>query len=203
MGLFDFDEAFEKNLVNYNNNITSRVIRISSKIKLENKLKRQNVERLIESLPLADESLHIVSNGSFDYFTLIPHVIELSNSVADDFYFSTWTMSRDNVVQIIDMFDRGLIKNINALTGEYFRSRESKVYAIFEDAVLQRSQRIFSNKNHAKVTLIHINQNYYVIEGSANFTANPRIEQFVLTNSKELFNFHKEWMNQILTKGMD
>lgn len=119
MNLFNFDTAFEKDLINYHNDITPRIIKLSSKIKFENKMKRQNVENLITELPLNDESLHIVSNGTFDYFTLIPHIISLSQNFVTDFYFSTWTMSRENVIQIIDLFDRGLLKNVNALTGEW------------------------------------------------------------------------------------
>lgn len=201
MSLFNFESAFEKDLINYHNDITPRVIKISSKIKFENKLKRQNVERLITELPFSNESLHIVSNGTFDYFTIIPHIIKLSNGFVTDFYFSTWTMSRENVIQIIDLYDRGLLKNVNALTGEYFRTRESKVFSILDESLTHRKQRLFANKNHAKVTLLQINEDYFVIEGSANFTANPRIEQFILSNSKDLFNFHKAWMNEIFIKN--
>lgn len=200
MSLFNFDDAFERNLERYNNDITSRVVKISAKIKFENKMKRENVEKLITELPLIDESLHIISNGSFDYFTLIPRIIDLSQSCVDNFYFSTWTMSRENAIQIIDLFDRSLFKNINALTGEYFRTRESKVYSFFQSQLIERKQVIVSNKNHSKVTLMKIGENYFVIEGSANFTANPRIEQFILSNSKELFEFHKEWMDKIIKK---
>lgn len=86
------------------------------------------------------------------------------------------------------------------MTGDYFRTREAKVYSFFLNELLSRSQKFTSNKNHAKVTLCQIDKNYIVIEGSANFTSNPRIEQFVISNSIELYNFHKEWMNKILTK---
>lgn len=40
-----------------------------------------------------------------------------------------------------------------------------------------------------------------MIEGSANFTANPRIEQFIISKSKELFDFHKDWMNEVIRKN--
>jgi hypothetical protein len=40
----------------------------------------------------------------------------------------------------------------------------------------------------------------FIIEGSANFTANPRIEQFILSNHVGLFHFHRSWMDKILTK---
>lgn len=35
------------------------------------------------------------------------------------------------------------------------------------------------------------------VEGSANFTANPRIEQFTISNDTALANFHKKWIENI------
>lgn len=197
--LFDFDEAF-KDVVkpqHQNNGMSSRSINIKTKIKFKNKLKINHIEKILEELPLQDESLHIVSNRTFDYFNIIPRLIELANQNVDTFYFSTWTMSHQNVISIFEMFDQGIFKNIHALTGEYFKSRETAVYSILEMGIEERKQKLFSNKNHTKVTLLEIGDEHYVIEGSANFTANPRIENFIITNSKELFYFHKEWMDQI------
>lgn len=197
--LFDFDQfelkATEKNSVT--NGMTSRSQKVKLKVRFENRLKTNQVAKVIYELPLTDESIHIVSNGNFDYFTIIPRIIELAENNCDLFYFSTWTMSHENVMQILDMFDSGVFKNINALTGEYFRSRETAVYSILEQGIEKRGQKLFSNKNHTKVTLLKIGTDHYVIEGSANFTANPRIENFVLTNNEDLFNFHKEWMELI------
>ena len=80
------------------------------------------------------------------------------------------------------MYDKGVFQNVNALTGEYFRTRESAVFHILDMGLKSRKQRLFANKNHAKVTLLQIGENYYVVEGSANFTANEKKMQ-------ELFNF--------------
>ena len=38
---------------------------------------------------------------------------------------------------------------------------------------------------------------FIVIEGSANFTANPRLEQNVMVNDEDLFRFHAEWMEEM------
>ena len=99
------------------------------------------------------------------------------------------------------MYDQADISNINALVGEYLASRDKGLFNYLKLGMIDRKQRLSSAKNHAKVVLLTDDTNYYVVEGSANFTANPRIEQFVLTNHKELFNFHKEWMNLLLTKS--
>lgn len=198
--LFDFDTAFDRKLDKLENGITPQKIKIRTKIKFEDKMKREKVGELIDTLPEPGESLHIVSNGSFDYFTVIPHIIEMCGENVEDFYFSTWTLSVTNVASMLDMFDRGILKNLNALTGDYMKTREANVYHSLLAGIKSRGQRIANNKNHSKVTLMKCGENFFVVEGSANFTANPRIEQFVLTNHEGLFHFHKKWMEEIISR---
>lgn len=176
---------------------TARKIRIQTKIRFLNRTKRQRVHELIDALPTVGESLHIVSNGHFDYFTLVPTIIDMENGVVSDFWFSTWTMSHNNVCQIFELFDKGKLLNIHALTGLYFKKREATVYLQLFEGMNKRGGCLFASENHAKVTLMKIGEKHYVIEGSANFTANPRVEQFVICQSKELFDFHKSWMQEI------
>lgn len=203
MGNFNFALAFETDLDEKSRNgMTARAQKIKTKIKFENKLKREAVEELFSELPAPGESLHIVSNGRFDYFTLVPHIIDLAGEpLVDEFWFSTWTMSHENVVQILNLFDRGIFKKIVGMTGEYFRSREKAVWHILETGMAERGQTLFANKNHSKVTLLRFSGGEnIVVEGSANFTANPRIEQFIVTHSPELFEFHRDWMQKLIKK---
>ena len=181
------------------NGIKSRAVIYQTTIRMENRWKKKRVEEVVTDLPRQGESMHIVSNGSFDYSTLVPRIIDLSLAdYCSEYYFSTWTMSHDHVLQIIDLFNNGYIKQVTALTGEYFRTRESATYSILANWCEVNGQRHFANKNHSKVTLLKMGNEYFTIEGSANYTANPRIEQFVLSNHKELYYFHREWMEMLL-----
>lgn len=60
--------------------------------------------------------------------------------------------------------------------------------------------RFVANLNHAKVVLLEHEGNYLSIEGSASFTTNPRIEQHVITNDKELWEFHSNWMESLFAR---
>ncbi|MDD2328602.1 MAG: hypothetical protein PHZ13_09865, partial [bacterium] len=66
------------------------------------------------------------------------------------------------------------------------------------EGMAKRKQKVISCNNHAKVVLIRTDDKYYVIEGSANWTGNPRIEQNVLVQSRDLFEFHKGWMEEYI-----
>ena len=191
--LFSFDKEIETNDVK----ISQRKTKIQETLKTKSFLKKQKAIEVLNELPCTGESHHIISNGSFDYFTLIPIAIDIMKG-ADEMYFSTWTMNLSNTKELFNIFDKGKVKKINALVGLYFKKRESAVFNELYEGLKKRGQRILSNENHSKITLLSNGVDFITICGSANFTANPRIEQFTIHNSKELFEFHKEWMDEII-----
>jgi len=103
-------------------------------------------------------------------------------------------MNRGNALGLLDLLDSGAITSSVLLTGLYFKTRESAVAATIIKGLADRGQRYMALKNHAKVIVIEAGARSLVVEGSANFTANPRIEQYVLTRDEGLAAFHAEWM---------
>jgi len=178
--------------------ISSRQLRSSEKLKMLAGLKREALRDLLTELPKQGESLHIVSNGSFDYWTFVPVILGLMGG-ADTFYGSTWTMARPNVDEMFKLMDSGAIKASNIITGLYFKRRESAVYGTLVEGMTARGQKYKALANHAKIILLRKGDTFITVEGSANFTANPRIEQNVVTNSQALYNFHREWIDEVLS----
>ncbi len=173
---------------------------MNKKLKLLDKMKQENLKQILPKLPEKGISYHIISNGKFDFFSFIPAITEMLNNNVDEYYGSTWTMNRSNVVTILDLFDQKIVKKINILTGLYFKRRESAVYSLLLNGLIERKQKYKSLKNHSKISLLANKEtdDYITIEGSANYTANPRIEQYVINNDKGLYDFHKNWMDKIL-----
>ena len=169
------------------------------KLELISKMKREKMNEVLEKLPQKNETFHIISNGSFDYFNFIPRIIELTGKI-EELYFTTWTMNLKNVKELFQLFDNNSITAITAITGEYLKNREPIVYNTLFDGLKDRQQRIRAINNHAKIILISNKNDYYTIEGSANLTANPRIEQHVISNNKGLMEFHKNWIDKIFDK---
>ena len=161
-------------------------------------LKREKLADFLPPLPAPAESLHLISNGAFDYWTFVPTIIEKMERQAVAFYGSTWTMSRPNVTNMFELFDGGKIASLAVLTGTYFKRRESSVCNTLVEGLLSRGQRFRAFSNHAKVMLLDFEADAFVLEGSANFTANPRLEQTTIHNSRELYEFHKAWFEEML-----
>ena len=69
--LFNYEKQIEDNSAK----ITSRKMKLREKIKTKSFLKKEKADEVLDELPQVGESIHIVSNGSFDYFNLIPIAI--------------------------------------------------------------------------------------------------------------------------------
>jgi len=170
------------------------------RIEMLNILKKEKLQEVMKGLPEKNISYHLVSNGTYDFFTHIPLMVEYMGGKIDEYYGSTWTMNRANAKTILEMYDNETVKKIRVITGLYFKRRESAVYALLLSGLLERGQKFKCFKNHSKISLLgdYQNNNFIVIEGSANYTANPRVEQFVINNDKKLYEFHKNWMDNYI-----
>lgn len=174
-----------------------RVYRAKPRRKYLNAIKREALDLFLTELPEPGETWHIVSNGTFDYWTFCPTILRLIRPRVATLA-GTWTMNRSNVNEMFDLFDAGKLCSISILTGTYFKTRESSVANTLIEGMIQRGQRYRAFQNHAKVMLISAPPDYYVLEGSANWTANPRLEQNTLSNDRALWDFHKTWMEEML-----
>lgn len=180
--------------------ITPRILRADLKREAIAMMKKEHLRDIMPTKPPIGSAFHIISNGKYDFWTWIPVMLGYIGH-ADEFYGSTWTLNRQACQDLLDFFDNGKIRSIGFLTGLYFKRRETAVYAKLMTGLTDRRQRYICLENHAKVTLManHRTGDYLVIEGSANYTANPRIEQYCLLNDRTVYEHHKAWMEEILT----
>jgi hypothetical protein len=163
-------------------------------------LRQEKLEEFLRELPKPGETLHVVSNGSFDYWNFAPVTLQLLGRPAV-FYGSTWTMNRSNVLQLLSLYDQKKFSSVAMFSGLYFKRREPAVYTTLASGLIDRGQRFLCFENHTKIMLIGAPPDWIVMEGSANFTANPRLEQNTISNDRELFHFHKDWMEGLLAKA--
>lgn len=179
--------------------ITPRMLRADLKRATLTMTKREHLSEMLTAKPPKGAAIHAISNGQYDFWTYVPVVLDLIGH-ADEFYGSTWTLNRANCEDMFRLYDEGRLGSIGFLTGTYFKRRESAVYATLMEGIQARGQRYVCLENHAKVVLLgnRASDDWLVIEGSANFTANPRIEQYCIVNDRSVYDFHRAWMEEAL-----
>lgn len=193
---FDY---FETDELETKETVSAQSYAKETKIETINMLKKEHLADIMPAKPEPGKSYHLISNGGYDFFTFIPVLVEYMG-FANVFYGSTWTMNRNNVQMLFQMVDKGQIREAAILTGLYFKRREAGVYSMLLNGMMKRGFKYKCFENHSKITLLGNEEtnDWIIIEGSANYTANPRLEQYVINNHKGLFDFHKSWMDEVL-----
>jgi hypothetical protein len=201
MGLLDPDEMFLRDEVEDQiddiPDTAGKAIQIA-KLEMMRVSREKNLREVFPDLR-PGYSYHIISKGDVDALSYLTLMIE-RHGPFDDFYGSTWTMSRQDCELLDKYLADGLIKRINFFTGEYFAKRETSVYATLLKVVEKHQGRLRMFKNHCKLLLVQNTEKQFwaVAEGSANFTTNPRTEQTTITVSRELYDFYKGWFEELL-----
>jgi hypothetical protein len=163
-------------------------------------IQEEELSEVLTALPAPGESFHLVSNGKWDYGRLLSVSLDLLGRPAESVHVATWAMSRQYVRELLELLDSGRIRSASVLVGTYFIRRESAVAATLQEGLRARGQRFIAFDTHAKVFLVAAPPDFMVVAGSANMTANPRLEQNVIINDPELYAFHREWMEHFLPR---
>lgn len=170
---------------------SARALRTVLKKRTIAALRQEKADEFLTSLPAPGESIHCLSNGDFDYWCLIHRCIELAAEPLEHLFLSTWTINLPICNHIVQLLDAGVIKSLTMWINNYLMARDPAVWAYATENLHARGQKIFSTENHAKLCAFRTaGGRCIVIEGSANLTANPRIEQNCISDSAELYHFY-------------
>ncbi len=196
MGLFD-------DIENISNEMQKAV---GEKRKLKQNLKfstrndnLRNILKKIGGLPNNDEIIEFISDGTSDTGSFFSLIIE-DIGVIDEIYITTWTISRENVVRLLDAYDSGKIKKIGFLINNGLLKTNStkSIWGLINDEFPKRNIQYKAVNSHAKIFTCKIGDRYLTISGSGNWSENPRIENYFIIGGKDSFYFNKTWMQKAI-----
>jgi hypothetical protein len=167
-----------------------------------NGLKKEALNELIPMLPPPDTDLYVIGNGAgaevrhginpqaFDFGSFIPHIVDRLGGRECTAYISTWTMNRQHTKTMIEMLADGRLQALTVVTDPYFKRREAAVAAELITGLQQRGGRFLAFKNHVKAICIsNAAGQCCTVTGSANLSAQPRCEQYILTTAPDVYQF--------------
>ncbi len=153
-----------------------------------------SVSDLSGKLPGCGEAFFIWTVNQFNAFTFIPYVLSQFDKI-DELVISTYSIN----IKVIDSLSHFLRAN-----------KIGSVFIVISDSANFRIPKVvdhlklfsesFSNVdvrfawNHSKITLMNCKNNYFLLEGSGNFSENSRHEQYLLLNSPTIYEFRKNWI---------
>ena len=155
----------------------------------------------IEQLPGNEETIHIIMPGNYAAFDLTLAICNLIGQPIELLTITTLGYNKSNFTHLLRMLDGGLIKKLQLLGSEVFEEKDSPVanYAKLKSRGTDRL-RVAFNRNHNKIQIYDRPGKSYVVETSSNLRSCSAIEQATITQSLELADFHRGWINELIDK---
>ena len=143
-----------------------------------------------------NESYHFLTGGNIDSISFLKIILRKQN--LDYCLFSTWCMAPEDIAEFNLWLTEGKIKKLDAFVGEIFPNTYKKEYELLQTMFENhKCGRISVFKNHAKIYAGYGDKFYFGIESSANINTNPRTENACITINKGIFDFYKEYFENI------
>jgi hypothetical protein len=164
--------------------------------------KSKSFEKIIEAELLPNIQYRFVTKKSFNAIVVLDYL--LKNYVIVELIIAVYRMNELSVNKLKSIIDNSNIQ-CYILLSDFFR--ENKRYERWcENLIMYANEKqnvniAFAN-NHAKVFITKTqDEKYIVFEGSGNLSDNARIEQYLIEDNKQTYNFHKEWILETINKN--
>jgi len=151
----------------------------------------------LSSLPQKNEQIRIITQQSMNAYALLLYIVESTN--IQECYLTTYNMDKNTIQGLRAMVDSGIIQKLTLVISDSVNFRMPDRASELKKIAGNGISLIFC-WNHTKIILAKSDKNYYVIEGSGNLSDNARIEQYLIEDCEETYNFHKNWIDEIKTK---
>jgi hypothetical protein len=167
------------------------------------KLKYSKAEKLAKDLNFKElDRAFVIVNGSFIFGDFIEAFIVENQINVLEMTISTLSYSKDNIDSLKNLFEADYIQKLNIIVSDYFYSHEkNKLIKYTYDQFENNDFQLATAGTHCKICQFKTEGNkYIVIHGSVNLRSSGNIEQFVIEDNKELYQFNEEYQNRIIEK---
>ena len=179
-------------------NFNAKAKKIAWRKTIRKESRDEDFDTLITSvggLPNTDEAVIIKTNGCSDTGSIFTYINQ--KETVTEVYLSTWIISRSNIERLLKCFDAGA--TLTFVVSKRLKELKKSDYAYLVEQFQKRKGIKYKVANcHAKTFSVKTVQgNHYTVTGSGNWTENPRIENYIITNDVEYFGHNKEWMEEV------
>ncbi len=143
------------------------------------------------------EIYNCLTAGDVDGMSYLKLVIRQQK--LDYVLISTWVMANDDLLQLEEWLENGIIKKCDVYVGEIFPGSYSVEYSELKRIITPEIGRIAVFRNHSKIFAGYGDKFYFGIQTSANINTNPRTENGCIQINKEIFYFYKKYFDEIIS----
>jgi hypothetical protein len=166
-----------------------------------NQLKYKNAQKLAKDIGCEkDMRAFCVVDGTFIFGDFIEAWITENKLFIRNLYISTLSMSQENIDSLKNLMTWKCVLNLHLIVSAYFFSHERKklVEYIYQELDIDDRFQLGVASSHCKTVCLETHDGrFFVMHGSANLRSSSNLEQFVVEESKELYNFNVDYNQRI------
>jgi nitrate reductase beta subunit len=148
-------------------------------------------------LPSENKYFAIKTNGTSDCGSIFSYILKEWEEITE-MYLATWTISKQNIKRIEEAVLTGKLKSLTLVFSSTLKPANPALYASLVGSLKNfENVKLKEINSHAKTFSVTNGKDFITVSGSANWSENPRIENFLILNDKNLFEHHKEWMSEL------
>lgn len=154
----------------------------------------ENISKI--GLPKKNEQLRFVTTRAFNAIAMVDFI--LSQEKIEECFFCVYSIDYESGALLSMMAEQGKLGKVTFLISNLRNSAYRKKEQIVRDKFIGNPNiRLVFCGSHAKMMGFKTESNHYVIETSANFAPNSRIEQYMFENCQQTYEFHKGWIDNV------
>jgi hypothetical protein len=178
----------------------------STKVQMRDARRQRRAVEAVTRLPEPGEYLHIITGQEFAGFDLLPAMLTLTQARRfEALTLTTLGFSKLNLEAIAAMVRSGKVRpaGLRILCSDFFRRADRDIWRTGAEQAHRLGYGFRSTRNHTKLILAEVGRRHFVVESSANLRSCANLEQFTITQSKQLFDFHAGWITQVWQTAED
>ncbi len=165
--------------------------------------KVESLKQLGGRLPGQGEMFMIWTMKSFNAFTFIPYLIGELGRI-DYLVLSTYSINRRIIDSLVKKINQDKIGHVKLFISDSIKYRMPRVVDHMNSTVNQLEQfTVHYAWNHSKITLVEAAGNFYLVEGSGNWSENAQHEQYIFINDRKAYDFRMKCITDGLYNRTD
>lgn len=170
---------------------TGNALVFKRKIEAVNSKMVSNFMELAGSLPAPGEMFALFTLKQFNAFSIVMAILKTHGKI-DYLAVSSYNISRKTIAAFCELLSDNKILLMDIYISDVAKSMFPKSFEFLSEiAPMYSNLGVHYVWNHSKVAVINAGNNFFVCEGSGNFSYNARHEQYLLINSPEFYEFRR------------
>lgn len=160
----------------------------------------KDLAKVVSLMP--NERIYAIVNGTFVFGDFIEALLVEKQIIVDEMTISTLSLNANNIDSLYNLMESGYIKKLNLILSIYFygHERHGLIEYLYDKLDIDNRLQVAITAVHTKIIIFKTGIHNIVIHGSANLRSSANVEQIMIENNKELYDFNDILFTQVLNK---